>query len=184
MISVDFDNLRDYILQHNTYFNQGFSNCYQDDLTGYILQGESDEKFAVGIDDRFGNYFYIRTETDIRYTERRPQLSDTSRSLDETTKCYLVAVVDNARPKELVTSLLNTLLNYGENKTRPVRAIYIREAAVQKELSKIDDKDAIIGVLQNLRDLQVVIVEFDFITQFTPVPFTCIPSPCKSCTDE
>lgn len=178
MTNADFISLRDFVLDKNRFFNQGFAGVFLDELTGLIYQGEGSEKFAVGIDDQFGNYFYIRNEANIDYTESRTQLSDNSRTLDETTKCYLVAVVDNADPKALVLCLLNTLMNYGNERIRPVRSICIREVAVQKELAKIRKED-VQFVLERLSERQVVSLEFQFTTKYKVVPFSCIPSPCK-----
>lgn len=183
MINNDFILLSTFLLDNLGFFNQAFANVYLDESTGYILQGDGSEKFAVGIDDHFGNYFYIRTDPDIRYSDARSPLTDTGKNLDETLKCYLVAVVDDAKPKELVQSVLNALLLYGNQRIRPTRAIYHRETAVGKELAKID-KEAVQYVLQHLGEKQVVILEFDFITVFSPIHFECIPSPCKSCSDD
>lgn len=176
MTNADFTALRNYLLAQHSWFTEGFANVFQDETTGLIMQGDSSEKFGVGIQDDFGNYFYIRTDSDIRYTDSRPQLSDTSRKLDETVRCYLVAVVENARPKDLVQSLLNSLLTYGDQRIRPQRAVFIREFAVAKELSKLDKGD-VQAALQRLGTWQVVTLEFDFITSFAvtqctlPLPF-------------
>lgn len=183
MINADFISLRNFMLDKNRYFNQGFANVYQDELTGLIYHGDGNEKFAVGIDDRFGNYFYLRTDSDIRYTDTRPQMGDTTRGLDETLKCYLVAVVEDAIPKELVQALLNSLLHYGDERIRPLRAIYIREVAAAKELAKLP-KENVAHVLENLGERQVVTLEFDLTTKFSAVAFDCIPNPCKQCNDE
>lgn len=183
MTNNDFIQLKDFLLGHLGFFNQGFANVYLDELTGLVHQGDGSEKFAVGINDIFGNYFYIRTDAEIRYSDTRPQFSDTRRSIDETVKCYLVAVVDDAKPKLLVQSLLNCILNYGNERIRPIRAIYHRETAVAKELSKLSDED-IVYALQHLEEKQVVIIEFDFTTIFTPEKPACIPLPCKTCSNE
>lgn len=183
MTNTDFILLRDHILDKNKYFNQGFANVYQDATTGLIYQGDSSEKFAVGIDDTFGNYFYLRTDPEIRYNDSRPQLRDSKPSLDENVRSYLVAVVDDARPKDLVQCLLDTLLKYSNERIRPVRAIYIREAAIAKELSKLVKED-VEYALQNLGERQVIIIEFEFNTRFSPLPDNCIINPCNTCVDE
>lgn len=179
MINVDFILLKEFVLENNQYFNLGFANVYLDDLTGLIYQGESFEKFAIGINDTFGNYFYLRTDPDIRYVDTRIQLSDNKRTIDEIVHCYLVAIVENAKPKELVQCLLDTLLKYGNERIRPVRSIYIREAAVAKELKKLS-KEHINQVLQNLGTRQVAIIEFDFITTYSPISTSCLPNPCNT----
>jgi hypothetical protein len=91
--------------------------------------------------------------------------------------------VADARPKDLVQCLLNTLLKYGNERIRPVRAIYIREAAVAKELSKLAKED-VQYVLQNLGERQVIIIEFEFTTRFSSLPDNCIINPCNTCVDE
>ena len=179
MISNDFILLRDFVLDKYRLFDQGFANVFLDELTGLIYQGEGSEKFAVGVDDEFGNYFYIRTDAAIDYSDSRQQLSDSSRMLDETIRCYLVAVVDGARPKELVQRLLNTLLSYGKERIRPIRSVYIREVAAAKELAKIRKED-LQYVLEHLHERQVVSLEFQFTTQFSRLPENCLPNPCKS----
>ncbi|WP_346318178.1 hypothetical protein [Chitinophaga sp. YIM B06452] len=179
MTTEDLTKLKDFLMDKLRFFNQGFANVYLDELTGLIYQGDSFEKFAVGINDSFGNYFYIRTEANIDYSESRPQVTDSSASVDEALRCYLVAVVDKAQPKELVQAILNALLQYGSEKIRPVRAVHHRETAVAKELAKIG-REEIKDVLQRLGSWQVVILEFSLYTRFTAKPFNCIPSPCNS----
>jgi hypothetical protein len=184
MITEDFIALKDFLLDKNRFFDQGLANVYLDEITGLIYQGDGSEKFAVGIDDQFGNYFYIRTDADIRYSQSRPQVTDSSMALDETVKCYLVAVVDQARPKELVQCLLNSIVRYGNERIRPIRALYIREIAVAKELARLPKED-IQYALQNLAERQVVVLEFDFTTKFTARADGCPCDPiCKTCNDE
>lgn len=173
MITEDFIALKDFILNRAGVFCSGFANVILDESTGLIVRGDGFEKQAIGIDDRFGNYFYIRNEPEIRYTDARSQFSDSRRSVDETVKCYLVAVVDNALPKELIQILLDSLLVYGDKRIRPIKAISTREAAVAKELAKIPKED-LQSVLQHLYDWQVVSIEFDFVTTWNAGQ--CLPS--------
>ena len=179
MINTDFTALCAFVADKNRYFDKFFANVFLDETTGLIYHGEGSEKFGVGYNDEFGNYFYIRTDATIDYADSRYQVSDSSRTLDETLRCYLVAVVDQADPKALVQRLLNTLMSYGKERIRPIRAVYIREVAAAKELAKID-KESLQYVLSRLDERQIVTLEFQFTTEFRLMAFDCIPSPCKS----
>ncbi|PUZ25016.1 hypothetical protein DCC81_11930 [Chitinophaga parva] len=173
MITTDFIALKDFILNRAGVFCSGFANVILDESTGLIVRGDGFEKQAIGIDDRYGNYFYIRNEPEIRYTDARSQISDTRRSVDETVKCYLVAIVENAMPKELIQILLDSLLQYGDKRIRPIKSISTREAAVAKEFAKIPKED-LQNALQHLYNRQVVIIEFDFVTTWNAGE--CLPS--------
>lgn len=182
MITADLDVLKDWILEKNKYFNAGFADAWQDPLSGLIAIGNN-ERLSVGIDDRYGNYFYIRVNEEIGYSASREQLKDGVISTDETARCFLIAIVKNALPKELARCLLNSLIRYQDQRIRPVRSIIKRESVVASEMKDIG-KESLQYILSNLKDVQVVSIEFQMTTIFHSINDNCPCEPCENCNDE
>jgi hypothetical protein len=179
MITSDIEALRNWILAHNKYLDTGFADAWQDPTSGLIAVGEK-ERISVALDDHFGNYFYIRVNEEISYSASRDQLTQGIISQDETARCYLVAFVRGAAPKELVRCLLNSLIRYPNEYIRPVKSLVKREQVIVEEL-KAMDKGELEQILSRLDDLQAVRIEFQLTTIFRSVNDNCPCNPCPKC---
>ena len=182
MITADIEGLKDWILINNKYFNTGFADAWQDPISGQISVGE-DERISVGLDDRYGNYFYIRVNEEIGYSASREQLRDGIISTEETARCFLVAIVKKAAPKELARCLLNSLIRYQMNLIRPIRSIIKREQVIANEMKGMEKED-LQYVLSNLAEVQAVLIEFQLTTIFHSISDKCPCEPCINCNDE
>ncbi|MBZ0099512.1 MAG: hypothetical protein K8F30_10525, partial [Taibaiella sp.] len=78
MLQQDFEQLKDFILLRNTYFNTGFANAYKDDTTHavWVRQGSDMKRLLPA--DTLGNYFYLRNDAWMKHEAKEPErMTDT-----------------------------------------------------------------------------------------------------------
>lgn len=175
MLQQDFEALKEYILDKNKYFDNGFANAYKDNSTHAVWVREHKDLIRIMPADTIGNYFYLRNETWTKYEAKEPQrLADTGAhrlTFLDTMSVQLVAVVDSADPYMLLENLRNTVLMYPALNVVPVTGSWNREQVVSTELAKmrIDDVNA---ALQRLKEQTIVRLSLSVTKTF--IPTNCI----------
>ena len=178
MLQQDFEHLKDFILEQNEYFNNGYANAYKDDITHAIIvkQGKYIERVLPA--DKLGNYFYLRNDAWTKYeAKEKERLTDTgSQRLTflDTMSVQLVAVVKDADPYLLIENLRNTAMMYRGMNVEPVTGSWNREQVIITELAKmpVDDVSA---ALKRLTNETIVRVALSVSKVF--IPGNCITSP-------
>lgn len=180
MLYCDFEQLKDYILSKNTYLHRGFAHAYKDTVLHAIHVKDGNGLINVLPNDSFWNYFYLRNEHGIRH-EALPaeRLSDSGAqrlSFLDTITVYLVVVVKDAEPFQLIENLRNTAMGYPSLNVIPVSSNWNREQVLMEELAG-RKQDEVLAVLQRLTNETIVKLTLNISKQF--VPGNCINNPCK-----
>lgn len=178
MLSEDFEELKDFILQQNPYFNTGYANAYKDDTTHavWVRQGKDLQRIMPA--DINGNYFYLRNDSWLKHEAKEPErLTDGGSqrlSFLDMMSVQLVAVVNNADAYKLVQNLRNTAMLYSKLNVVPVSSSWNREQVVATELAKMRIED-VNATLQRLRDETIVRLSLNVSKLF--IPANCIIEP-------
>lgn len=136
--------------------------------------GPNGEARYVGINDIFGNYFYIRVGAQID-AEPAKASADCASAIHERYACSLVAIVAGADPFILKDAILNILLKHGLK----IGAQSMDAPAILKaELKGLDDAGADRAVAR-LKNNTLVKIDFELRRLFQTN--SCEYSPCKSC---
>lgn len=174
MIKQALIELRDYVLEKNTYFSKGFSLVYQDEGVWY---GE-DDKTAVFPADNIGNYFYFRLPSDVGLAINDAyKIGNCLTPVVASASVIVVAFVKDADTDLLVTNLVNTFQSksgVGFNS-----AIISNEKAVRQELSFLSGDNLNSALARIPKNTAIVSVN---ITLTVPLAFNnCIVQPCIPC---
>lgn len=182
MTSADFIALKDHFLSENEYFSQGLANAFKDATNNQVyarVKGELQPVFPM---DSYGNYFYLRSEGDIKYDpkfqERVSDCGPQRLSFQDTLIIQLVAIVKGADEYKLLQNLRNTAMSYTGFNAIPVGASYNRESIVASEMKGLPKEDTN-KALANLTDQTIVRVTLQVSKMF--VPGNCTVDPCKDC---
>lgn len=168
-----FDGLAQYILDSNTYFDEGFEDVYKDDVLGIVHNEE-----PVFPADNFGNYFYLRLPNNVNfsYTEAYAEAMGENKPA-KVYNLVLVACVRNADPEVLLDNLIVTLSNFKHD-------VNIQQATIQgnvvinEELSNMSADNREAALKRKPADMTIVSLSFSF-SQITLI--NCIQDPCKVC---
>lgn len=180
MTTQQFTDLKDFILSKNTYFNNGYAGAFKDE-TGLVYTIPKKDRLPLSINDKLGNYFYIRLDGDISINP-----SSSIKAMDcngglgyyDTARVQLVAFMKDADAYTLMGNLRTTVSGYNALSCIPVSANLISESVIRAENSGLKDDD-IQAMLQRLKNLTVIRLTLE-ITAIQPET-SCIYNPCKSC---
>lgn len=178
MLQQRLNSLRDFILRHNTYFNEGYANAVQDDTTGQVNNGDG---VVFPADDK-GPYFYLRLPNSLQSDYNREYIiADPAQSIGVKYDIILVACVPNADSGILLENMITTIGQYNEETLRISRMLLNPDDVLLQELKKIK-KENIQAALQKLpENCGLCSVHFSFTIPFVFQPLKCIQSPCLNC---
>lgn len=179
MTTNDFEILKKYLLEQNKFFNSGFANLVYEPISGRLRSTINEDNIAAGIDDRFGNYFYIRSTGSVNYRRSTEQLSNCRNSQDVYTSATIVCVINEGVPNDLNLAVLNSLLLYTDADIKPVRSLLVGEDVIRKEYANMKAK-SLEYILQNLGKKTIISLDFEFGLTHHPSQ-SCNFSPCKTC---
>lgn len=108
--------LKDYILDKYAQYNTGFANVQKPDGTDVVLDVEGQQ--YAGIADNKGNYFYIRSLKDSRYTV----MGRSCRPLyyQRVTTCRIVSLMKGVNDESHLQAVVNAVSMKGHDVTRSV----------------------------------------------------------------
>lgn len=173
MYNQELTDIKNAILQYNTYFDKGFTGVYQDERKG-IVHNEN----VIFPMDTLGNYFYLRLPSVVRFTTRpQDKISDCLYGMSVNAPIILVAVVKDADPDKLVKNLLYTLATMNVSIQS---AVFDSASVVLQELSRVSSsvQDAALARISNHT---IVSIAFTLDSVFIPQKLNCITNPCKEC---
>lgn len=171
------DNLKDFILRYNTYFNSGYADVSMHE-NGYV--GTSD-KVIFPADD-MGNFFYLRLPKQLQ-ADYNPgySIADNSMGIGVKYDIILVACVIGGDNSLLLENMITTIGNYQQEDLKITKMIYRDDDVVAQELAGIK-KENIDDAIQRFPDnLSICSIHFTFTTPFVIQSLRCIQNPCKSC---
>lgn len=181
MLREDFEQLRDFILEQNKYFVNGYALAYKDDVTNAIHVKDGKDVIRLMPADTSANYFYLRSEAQQKYEAKDPErLTDngTQRlTFLDTQVVHLVAIVNNAEAYQLIENIRNTAMMYQGLNVKPMAASWNREQVLTSELVKMNAED-INASLQRLKDETIVRIQLNVSKVF--IPTNCIVNPCNN----
>lgn len=185
MTTKDLENLRDFILAKNTYFQVGFANAFKVRSLGSANNGlifsraKSGDLIAVSPQDTFGNYFYMRNDEGIIRVPTTP-IAGTKQMFKDTIKINLVAILKQGDPMAVMDNITNTLGMYKDCTTNATGLSYNwnREQIIVDELSGVKDDD-IAAALQRLGEHTIMRMTFSIYNLATVND--CMESICPEC---
>lgn len=172
MLKAAVTNIKEFILEKNTYFNNGYSDVYQNEEVGLVLSGNN-PVFPADL----GNYFYLRLHTNVTFSNGGVNsIADSIKGVGLNVNIVLVAIVKEAKHDILLQNLVNTIQAYCGEDISFNGATYNSDEVIRQELSFMT-QDARDKAMANLPDnLAIVSLSFTYSAPFT---FNnCIYNPC------
>lgn len=176
MFKRSLENIGEFILKYNTYFDNVFTDVVQDETTGIIHNGE-----AIFPNDTLGNYAYLRLPKNIRFDYSSAYaIAEGITTPGLLTDVILVACVRDADSDVLLNNLLNTISACNQT-IRLTNAIWQPEVVITQELALIP-KENIGAALQKLdMNYTIVGIGFTVTNNYSLLDLSCITNPCKEC---
>jgi hypothetical protein len=175
MLHQDFEQLKDFILARNNYFNKGYANAFKDTATNAVCIKQGGDMQVLLPNDTLGNYCYLRSDQQLKYeaqfVERATDNNAQRLTFTDTVTVYLVAIVKDADPHLLLQNLRNTVMMYTALNVVPVAGNYNREQVVAEELSRMKHED-VSAALQRLKDETIIKLTLSVSKSF--IPSNCI----------
>lgn len=178
MLNIVLEQIKDFILLKNTYFDKGYSGVYQTDEG--ILEGQK----VLFPADELGDYFYLRQPNIMRFDYTNiMRVNDCDNPAGLAADIILVACMRQADSDVLLDNLVQTLMHVSINGVglKLTGMIMKNEFVVQQEL-RLLKKDVIDKALQNMgKDYAIVSVQFTLTKVIKPKKLSCIEKPCIEC---
>ncbi len=173
-----------HIKASHTWFDEVHGPAWKEPIEGKIIYGDNYDYKQTGIDDRFGNYAYIRHDGKITYSKVAPieTISGCVASIRKSLPATLVAVLYDADPEKLEECLINSLITWqgGNGAALTVTSGQIlTQHAVLDEIDNLEDADAK-EVLQKIDRYTVVSINFTLSSLQHAVSRQCPCNPCKT----
>lgn len=184
MTTADLIAFKNYILTQNTYFDKGFAPAFKDEETGRIFAvGDSGDFIPVMPMDKFGTYFYLRTDGKLTHTVRDAERATDHGAqrvtfIDTLTATIVIIYKGLADEFTLMNNIRNTALSYTLLKVFPIETVTIRELITSSEMKGMNDKD-ISAALARLKGFTIISVKLSI--NKIVVAQDCITKPCKNC---
>lgn len=182
MTSANLISFVNYIKSQNTYFDKGYGIAFKDEATKQVFCPDNEKFIAVMPNDTLGNYFYIRYEKGVEFSEdfagRPGDCPELGLSFNDRMNVILVACVRDADELKLLNNLRATCAKFSTLKAIPKSATLIRELVVASELSGMEKED-IESALQRLSGWTIISMSIALTSSY--IPTNCVINPCKSC---
>lgn len=171
--------LKDFILQYNPYFNDGFAEVFQHE-SGHIA---TTDKIVFPADDN-GNYFYLRLPNQLQAVyQNNYKIADDWNGIGVKYDVILVAYAQNADSSLMLQNIITTIgqcSNHDIDITM-TKFIYQDDDVVTQELGKIG-KENLEAALEKFPDnIGICSVHFSLTVPFVFQKLNCIQSPCNDC---
>lgn len=174
--------MRDFILENNTYFNKGYSEVYQDDITGVIYGFENGTPKHIFPNDGDGDYFYLRLPKSVSFDyNSHYKIDDCQAGLGLKTSVILVACVRDADSSKLFNNLIITLRNYKTVDMSIKTGLFQSVEVIMQELSKVSPETKIEALKTHDGSYTIVSLTLEATVALMPRNIDCIINPCKSC---
>lgn len=171
MLKTSLIEIRDAILQYNTYFNKGFADAFKDEKG--VHEGEK----VVFPNDREGDYFYMRYPNNYKVSSPAyARLNECTIATAFTTTVFLIASVKNAYADKLISNLVSVIISKGGKVTE---AIGQKEVVIRQELSGMEQEVIKKGLANSGKNNTIVCVKFELEKPFYPTQLNCLENPCK-----
>lgn len=184
MTTLDFQELADFILLKNPYFQKGFANAFKENVTNTVLSRQkSGDLLIVSPQDSYGNYFYIRNDEGIVHVPK----SGTSTygaghtNYQDTMRINIVGIIKDGDPLLVTDNIINTISMYKPGTDTMLQLIssnWNREQIIISELAGMSQDD-IAGALQRLGRHLVFRTTCNFSKMRFPT--SCINPICPPC---
>ena len=180
-MQIEAENIKNSLLEKLKFFNNGFANVYLDETASKYVSLDGKENIALGVDDRYANYFYIRSSGDIRINKSRQQLVNCSTTIEMTSSMVLFANIQKGNPEKLLECLINALLiSVGED-FEITRAETTNEKVIKSEYIFLG-LDAVKSILLRTFNRTFVKIEFTLFKEMQPNDKSCYTcNPCIDC---
>jgi len=182
MFSI-IDLLKEFILEHNPYFNAGFANVSIDEEQGFV----STQNEVVFPSTSHGDFFYLRYVNPVGLSNATTAfMSEGSYGVGFQITLVLVASVRGADSEILFNNLAATLANYRSQGIREIRFTRASEEPVDivlGELVNMPEASRKASLSRLDREATLVAIQFTILADLTiQNKLTCIQNPCKPCS--
>ena len=162
MVKTQLENIKQYLLQTYPQYNTGYANVHKPSNKDVVLDDNMEYR---GITDNDGNYFYIRSLKETRYTATK--YSCRPLSYQAVTSCRIVSIFHNVDEEEHMAILVDAISRLGHLVTRSVteRTQVFRDEVGNEKISN------------NLMNLHLCSVDFEVEELVTMKK--CPPKLCK-----
>lgn len=162
MVKTQLENIKAFLLANYPQYNTGFANVHKPSNKDVVL----DDNFEYrGISDNNGNYFYIRSLKETRYSVLK--YSCRPMTYRAVTSCRIVSIFHNIDEEQHLAILVDSISRLGHSVTRSVteRTQVFREEVGNEKISN------------NLANLHLCSVDFE-VEEIVSLK-KCPPELCK-----
>lgn len=167
MIREIREKIKDAILVDNDYMFAGFANVSVNPMIGVVVDMD-DMEIPVFPADTFGNFFYLRSDGDVKFGGSiGTGVSDDNSALGVSFGLVLVACVKDADEDSLLNNMLNTLMDYQNDYWIEVASADVNKYnVVAKELSGMD-RESKMKALSNIpKESTIISIKLNIRTIF------------------
>lgn len=176
----DLENIKTVLLENLSFINNGFANLYLDETASKYVSLDGSTNIALGIDDRYANYFYLKSNGSTQVANAS-RLTNCNQSLEFSDTVSLIVNVSKSHPEKLLECVLNALLVYSSEDITITRITSTNEKVVVSEYNFLSQSD-IKTILSRLSGRTLLKIEFTLYKVFHPNPKKCYEcNPCLDC---
>ena len=176
----ELTNIKNVLVDGLKFINNGFANLYLDETASKYVSLDGKTNVALGIDDRYANYFYLRSNGNMQVSNGK-RLTGCVPTLQLNDSISLVVNVAKASPDKLLECVLNALAIYTKEDFEVTRIYTTNEKVVKSEYAFLG-QDAIKQILARLSGRTLLKIEFTLFKEFQPNPRDCYKcNPCLDC---
>jgi hypothetical protein len=166
--------LRDFILQYNTYFTEGYYDVTLDPVIGYVH-----DRMPVFPADNLGDYFYLRLPDNMTFsTAPQYNVTEDFNPAGPVMKTVLVASVRNGDPDILLNNLLTTIGRYEDAFIQLISASNQKAVIIVQELAKLKPDTVEEALKRADMSATLATITFNISNPFLEQELTCIKNPC------
>lgn len=176
----ELENIKNVLIDNLKFINNGFANLYLDETASKYISLDNKTNVALGIDDRYANYFYLRSVGNIQVSKAPKLVSDVN-TLEFSNSISLVVNVAKANPDKLLECFVNALMVYSNEDFEIIRILSTNEMVVKSEYSFLN-QEGIKSILARLSGRTMLKIEFTLYKTLQPNTRACYEcNPCLDC---
>lgn len=175
MLKKEVNKIKELILVNNPYFQNGFTNVYQNTDYGVVLKEDDTSVFPAA---ELGDCFYLRLPNNVQFVNANEYaIADSIKGTGLSAQIILVACVTNADEDILLQNIVNSLQHTCSQNIVFNNAIFNKNDVISQELAFMTEEQRS-KAKANIPD-NYTLVSLSFTLSFSFTFNKCITNPCS-----